>query len=538
MSISYSGTVPHGGNRKRIVRIVPRKGSTLYVGQTCHDGRPITESWKYKRAVALGIPILALEDEDEKADEGKGDAVKGEESWVDKYRPQRLAEVIGHKSELQEVAKWLAGWNPSGPRGALLTGPPGIGKTTLVHLLAKEAGYAVTEYNASDTRSVAALRGQFALGMRRLRREVIVMDEVDGLCERGGVAELATILRTTTTPIFCIANERGPKLTPLARVCLDVRLRRPMASTIASAMERVVKAEGLSVSRSELDRMVEKSGNDIRAVLNQLAFYKSGLGSGVGVGDKDALHRLDAFSATQRLFASKGMSWETAEELVYVDYHLIPLMVQEAYVSAGQSDMETIAVAAEGLSFQDGIQRVVGRCQEWSLLPHVVAGSVSVAKRVPGNAPFQLFPQLLGKMSKQRKQQRWMEDLTRRVGGGCRVSEMRLGQADVLRTVLVSRLQGGAPDIKGVIQTMDEMRMTREDVMEVLDAVLFGGVVIPTKVKTAFTREWKKGHSVVEVKRVRGAGAEEAAEEAGGSEEEETGNEDGDEAGEEMDGGI
>jgi len=499
------------------------------VGQTCHDGRPIAESWKYKRAVLLGLPILALEDdqdedEKEKGNGGKAGEEKAEESFVDKYRPQRLAEVIGHKSELQELAKWLAGWSPSGPRGALLTGPPGIGKTTMVHLLAKEAGYAVTEYNASDTRSVAMLRGQFALGMRRLRREVIVMDEVDGLCERGGVAELATILRTTTTPIFCIANERGPKLTPLARVCLEVRLRRPMASTIASAMERVVKAEGLSVSRAELDRMVEKSGNDIRAVLNQLAFYKSGLGSG-GVGEKDALHRLDAFSATQRLFASKGASWEAAEELVYVDYHMVPLMVQEAYVSAGQNDMETIAVAAETLSFQDGIQRVVGRQQEWSLLPHIVASSVSVAKRVPGNAPFQLFPQVLGKMSKQRKQLRWMEDLTRRVGGGCRVSEMRLGQADVLRTVLVSRLQGGAPDIKGVIQTMDEMRMTREDVMEVLNVVLFGGVAIPTKVKTAFTREWKKSHSA-EVKRVRGAGGSEA----GGSEAEEAGDGDGEEA--------
>jgi hypothetical protein len=317
-----------------------------------------------------------------------------------------------------------------------------------------------------------------------------------------------------------------------------------MASTIAGAMERVAKVEGLSVSRAELDRMVEKSGNDIRAVLNQLAFYKGGGGSGgsgdggVGVGDKDALQRLDAFSATQRLFASKSLPWEAAEDLVYVDYHMVPLMVQEAYVSAGQSDMETIAAAAEGLSFCDGIQRAVGRRQEWSLLPHVVAGSVSVAKQVSGRAPFQLFPQLLGKMSKQRKQQRWMEDLTRRVGGGCRVSEMRLGQADVLRTVLVSRLQGGAPDIKGVIQTMDEMRMTREDVMEVLDGVLFGGVAIPTKVKTAFTREWKKGHSA-EVKQVRGRGREDGERgEEGVSEAEVEEADEADEAGEEMDVGI
>jgi Holliday junction resolvasome RuvABC ATP-dependent DNA helicase subunit len=37
---------------------------------------------------------------------------------------------------------------------ALLHGAPGLGKTTLAHVVAKHAGYNVVEMNASDDRSI------------------------------------------------------------------------------------------------------------------------------------------------------------------------------------------------------------------------------------------------------------------------------------------------------------------------------------------------------------------------------------------------
>lgn len=41
---------------------------------------------------------------------------------------------------------------------ALLCGPPGLGKTTLAHNIARHAGYAVREINASDDRSPEAFK--------------------------------------------------------------------------------------------------------------------------------------------------------------------------------------------------------------------------------------------------------------------------------------------------------------------------------------------------------------------------------------------
>ena len=52
----------------------------------------------------------------------------------------------------------------SGPccKAVLLSGPPGIGKTTMATLVARSLGYEVLELNASDTRGKKAIQEQLA----------------------------------------------------------------------------------------------------------------------------------------------------------------------------------------------------------------------------------------------------------------------------------------------------------------------------------------------------------------------------------------
>ena len=46
----------------------------------------------------------------------------------------------------------------SGHKAALLSGPPGVGKTTTAHIVAQEAGFTFVELNASDTRSKKSMQ--------------------------------------------------------------------------------------------------------------------------------------------------------------------------------------------------------------------------------------------------------------------------------------------------------------------------------------------------------------------------------------------
>lgn len=50
-----------------------------------------------------------------------------------------------------------------GYRAVIISGPPGIGKTTSAHLVAKLEGYDILEYNASDTRNEKLLRVRYPI---------------------------------------------------------------------------------------------------------------------------------------------------------------------------------------------------------------------------------------------------------------------------------------------------------------------------------------------------------------------------------------
>lgn len=476
-------TVPTG---KRLHKVL-RPGYVLHAGEQCNDGRPITESWRYQQAQKQGIPIVPMKMKRPKV----ACPVVNQELWVDKYTPSTIAEIIGHKEPIQQLTQFLQ----AGRGGILIVGPPGIGKTTTVHVVARELGYKVAEHNASDTRSISLLRGMIALGMKRLQKEVVIMDEVDGLSgggERGGIGELADLIRKSNVPIICIANQLPPKLKPLQNACQVIKFHRPVKSTIATALLGITKKEGLTITKAELEGMCETSGNDIRSIVNRLQF--DGKANHVG-GEKDAMLRLDLFSATQRLIGNKRLSLTEAEDLVYVDYGMVPLMVQEGYLGASRGSLEDAVTAAEEISFGDLMNQRLWRTQDWSLLPHVVHSTVAAARTVQGPAPFQIFPQLLGKNSKRAKHRRLLEEVGRVRHQSVR--SLRLYELEPMEKILLQPLQKEKPDIKGAIQRMDAVHLTRDHLVENITENLFYPTEIPTKVKTAFTREYNKGHQGV-----------------------------------------
>lgn len=168
--------------------------------------------------------------------------------WVDKYKPSISREILGNTESVKKLSTWLKTWedrfntqqaakttfsSPKGPwKAALLSGPPGIGKTTTAMVVASENGRDVLEFNASDVRSKKALQQQvgditgsatlqFSTTKAKMKR-CIIMDEVDGMGagDRSGVSELIQMIKRSKVPIICICNDRqSQKLKSLIPYC-------------------------------------------------------------------------------------------------------------------------------------------------------------------------------------------------------------------------------------------------------------------------------------------------------------------------------
>ena len=124
------------------------------------------------------------------------------------------------KKELLKSREKNKPFNDPNSRCLMISGPPGIGKTSAVRLIAKSLNYDVLELNASDVRNKGSIEAvlqdlskakSIKAALTDSLKTLIVMDEVDGVGggDRGGLGALLQIIKLTKVPIICIANDRG-----------------------------------------------------------------------------------------------------------------------------------------------------------------------------------------------------------------------------------------------------------------------------------------------------------------------------------------
>ena len=184
------------------------------------------------------------------------------ELWVEKYKPKKLNDLVGNSIPISKLEKWLKNWNYNTPvqsvrpgqdfltaRAALLSGPPGLGKTSSAKLVCESLGYSVLEFNASDTRSKQAI-DDLASGLSTNKvlfgndggrsmgsRVAVIMDECDGMSagDRGGSAALIQLIKKSKLPIICVCNDRqDSKIRSLANHCYDLRFMKPTPEEVAA----------------------------------------------------------------------------------------------------------------------------------------------------------------------------------------------------------------------------------------------------------------------------------------------------------------
>ena len=537
----------------RVTGSVSSRTTILLHGDQLEDGRPVEEGRKYRQAKEKGIKIKdkyemesfirektknpnwsfdnsnnkesdieikdsISHDESSKIDKNKtkNNITQNQgELWTTKYQPKKLSDLIGNKSTINKLITWLDDWNsvvlegnkkkvetkfhkgmrPTfeniNARACLITGDPGIGKTSSVRLIAKLKGYKTYETNASDQRNKNSINknagfvfdNKTLFGGELQEKNLIIMDEVDGMSgneDRGGVSAIIDIIKKTKIPIICIANDRqSPKLKTLVNYCYDLKFVHPDKRAISMRLAEICRKENIMYELNALEYLAEICGNDIRQIINFVELwtrqnksikFKDLTGGNQKLQGKDEVVMLKNFDAAKELLNSKShnKSYRELLDLYFIDYDLIPLLIQENYLSTFPSqnfkssfeELENVSLAADLISESDVIDKKIRTQMDWRLLAdRGLIGCCTICKINKGFVPFPKFPEAMGKISSLNKKKREITEL-KECFHSASSDEIRRSILPVFYTYLIDYVLEG--DIDNVLELMKNYRVTME----------------------------------------------------------------------------
>ncbi|MCU1435946.1 MAG: family ATPase [Pseudarthrobacter sp.] len=214
-----------------------------------------------------------------------------------RMRPRTLDDVVGQQhllgqgSPLRQLAAGTDAVGPAGPSSLILWGPPGTGKTTLAHVIAKGKGRKFVELSAitAGVKDVRRVMDE-ALTARDLYKTttVLFLDEIhrfnkaqqDALLPGVENRWVVLVAATTENPSFSVVS-------PLLSRSLLLTLKPLTDADIEGLLQRAV-ADGrglngkVELSAEALGHLVRLSGGDARRALTALE-----AAAGVAFGDAD-----------------------------------------------------------------------------------------------------------------------------------------------------------------------------------------------------------------------------------------------------------
>ena len=388
------------------------------------------------------------------------------ELWTDKYIPNQISDIIGNQQQLRNLEQWLDDWNYCilkghkkqvnktgkkntkneniNARAAIISGPPGIGKTSSVRVLTKIKGYRTFELNASDKRNKDTINNSVGFLMNNTTlssidnstntKNIIIMDEIDGMAgneDKGGIKALIDIVKKTKIPIIFICNDiYSPKLKSLINYCYDIRFFKPDKRQIVLRLIDICKKEEIFIDNQTLTFIVESFGNDIRQTINYLDLYSrdkkefNNIKKNCEEVKKDKSVTVGSFDITKILLnknESLKLNFGQKLDLFFVDFDLIPGMIQENYINTAKINnnspdkIESLQKIIEGMdhiSFSDTIENKMKSQMEWSLLPDKGIHSTVIPSMIFSSfLSFPKFPEFYNKISKIMKINRELKEL-------------------------------------------------------------------------------------------------------------------------------
>ena len=283
--------------------------------------------------------------------------------WVEKYRPKSLGDMIELQDQIKQINEWFSRYLKNDntiKRALIFTGPPGTSKTSLAHIILKENGFNIIEFNSSDVRNKTKISENIQKIINSMNNKSsipngIVMDEIDGLSsgDKGGLSHLISIINPlkginkkknkiyNIPPIICICNDiANKKINELKKECLEIRFTKPSINTLIQLINIISDKESININNYAKYAIANLAQNDYRRLIYILQCLKN-ISFQTNVIDtshvceleqiiSNKFISLDAYNATNKILG-KPMKIQDIRMIYELEKSILPMMIHENY---------------------------------------------------------------------------------------------------------------------------------------------------------------------------------------------------------------
>ena len=302
-------------------------------------------------------------------------------SWVDKYRPTNLNEVIGVQQSIIEIKKWLNNFKNNEistnnfKNAILISGGTGVGKTLISHLILKEYQFDIIELNSSCLRTskelgdkiISVFEGKSIKTMfNKSARSSIILDEIDGIDNKkeytaGDIIKFFNyetdkfyekkknkVLKKekkyliNKNPIICTCNSIDKTLKGILTEVIHIHLNKPSEDEIFTLLKRVNDNENIGLSDIILRLIVPYCQYDFRRTLYIIELVAGFISNKTNhdaneilnfikkLGNKDV--DIGIYEGLDYVFNDYSLTTDKLLDIYLVDINFMPFLIHENFL--------------------------------------------------------------------------------------------------------------------------------------------------------------------------------------------------------------
>jgi len=216
-------------------------------------------------------------------------------SWLSKYKPTDINDILGNKNEINILNKWLSNFQKVKYSSIIISGNHGTGKNIIMSLLLNKFGYTIKQIHSSQMKNKSILdeilhicnkvinisytlsiSNKDNTNIEKIPKYAIIIDDTDSVSltsEKDNILKLFTSNETNKYfPLIFINNLQHSKLiSDMKKSCDEIIFNNPSIDDFIKFTKNIIEKEKMNIQDNKIiEYIIKFCQRDIRRLLNIL----------------------------------------------------------------------------------------------------------------------------------------------------------------------------------------------------------------------------------------------------------------------------